>query len=170
MSNIFQRTFGFIVVLLMTSQISLAGEISAPKAQVILEIRGQIENTNGEGVAEFDLIMVEDLGLTEVVTETPWFEETSTFSGVPLKVFFEHVGADGTLAMATALDDYSIEIPLSLAFEYGAILATRHNGELMSVRERGPLWLIFPWSDNPEINNEKFFAMGIWQLKRIEFR
>jgi len=37
----------------------------------------------------------------------------------------------------------------------------------MPVRKKGPMWVVFPWSDHPEIANEVYYARSIWQLKRI---
>jgi hypothetical protein len=38
----------------------------------------------------------------------------------------------------------------------------------MSVREKGPLWVIYPFDDVPEYQNETIYSRSIWQLDRIE--
>jgi hypothetical protein len=51
-----------------------AGELPQPQGPVILTVSGGIANTNAEGVAKFDLNMLENIGLSEFTTMTAWFE------------------------------------------------------------------------------------------------
>ncbi len=37
----------------------------------------------------------------------------------------------------------------------------------MSVREKGPLWIVYPYSSSPEFQNEVIYSRSIWQLNRI---
>ena len=48
------------------------------------------------------------------------------------------------------------------------ILATRMDGQLMSVRDKGPLFLIYPFDLDSGLYNEKYFARSVWQIKEIE--
>ncbi len=80
------------------------------------------------------------------------------------------VGAKGKVVKAFAINDYSVEIPMADFEDYPVILARRHNGKEMSVREKGPLWVIYPWSDFSELRNEKFFSRSIWQVNKIEVK
>ena len=40
----------------------------------------------------------------------------------------------------------------------------------LTVRQRGPLWVIYPWSDQPNLQNEVYYSRSIWQLKALEVR
>ncbi|CAK2335628.1 hypothetical protein VCRA2119O147_300047 [Vibrio crassostreae] len=37
----------------------------------------------------------------------------------------------------------------------------------MSVRDKGPYWLIYPLSSTPDIDNTDFHAKMIWQIRDI---
>ena len=37
----------------------------------------------------------------------------------------------------------------------------------MGVRDRGPMWIIYPWSEHPEISDEIHHGRSIWQLESL---
>jgi hypothetical protein len=104
---------------------------------------------------------------TEVSTTTPWTEGTNTYSGVRISELLKAVGAQGSTISATALNDYTIAFKAAAALEYPVILATRSNGQLMRVRDKGPLWIIYPLSENPQLRKEEFHQTMVWQLKAL---
>ena len=40
----------------------------------------------------------------------------------------------------------------------------------MAVREKGPLFVIYPFDADPSLFNEKYFNRSVWQVKAIEVR
>jgi hypothetical protein len=50
----------------------------------------------------------------------------------------------------TALDDYTREIPIDDLVQKGAILALKRNGEYLSVSDKGPLFVVYPYDSSPE--------------------
>ena len=58
--------------------------------------------------------------------------------------------------------------PVEKITESTPILANRIDGESFSVRQKGPLWVIFPFDQNPEFQSEEIFALSVWQVKRID--
>lgn len=164
----FRSTLLIIVLTCCLSPASAAG-IPMPEGQVILTVTGAIDGTNDSGTAVFDLASFESLGLTEIRTDTPWTDSTTSFEGVLVHDLIARVGAAGTNMRAIAWDDYTISIPLSDFDTYGAILATRRNGDPMQVRDKGPIWIIYPWSDFPELQNEENYAKAIWQVRELIF-
>jgi len=48
------------------------------------------------------------------------------------------------------------------------ILATKLDGKLMSVRDKGPLMLVYPFDLDQGLYNEKYFSRSVWQIKEIE--
>ncbi len=145
-----------------------AQALEAPKGPVILIVDGAIAISNeAGGRALFDREMLERMGTTTVVTTTPWTEGVPKFEGVLLRRVLEAVGAKGETLRMVAINDYAVEIPAANAKEYGVVLAYRMNGEQLTVRSKGPLWVIYPWSDHGEIQNEIYHARSIWQLKQI---
>ena len=66
-----------------------------------------------------------------------------------------------------ALNDYSLIVPARDAFEYEVILAVLREGEPMSVREKGPIWVIYPMDSYPELQDDVYNDRLVWQLKSI---
>ena len=42
------------------------------------------------------------------------------------------------------------------------------NGGRMSVRDKGPLWIVYPFDSSEEYQAELIYSRSIWQLVRIE--
>ncbi len=147
-----------------------SADLSLPADPVILSVGGDIRVTNSGGEAHFDRAMIEELGLAELRTETPWTEGTQTFQGVTLEHLMDVVGARGTIARAEALNDYAVDIELNLATSSNALIAVKMNGEYMSVRDKGPLWIVFPWGAVSKQHEELFKAQSVWQLRRLDIR
>ena len=49
----------------------------------------------------------------------------------------------------------------------GAFLATRIDGQPMRVKDKGPIWIVYPWSGNPALDTPPFHARSIWQLRSL---
>jgi hypothetical protein len=69
---------------------------------------------------------------------------------------------------ASAINDYSVEIPLSDAVKGGPIIAYSIDGKEMSLRDKGPLWVIYPYDSNSDFRSEVVYLRSIWQLDRLE--
>jgi hypothetical protein len=86
---------------------------------------------------------------------------------VSLKTFIDHLEVqDGNLS-AVAINDYKVDIPVSDAVEDGPIIAYMRNGEVMSVRDKGPLWIVYPFDATEDYQAEVIYSRSIWQLDRI---
>lgn len=149
---------------------SFASELEKPTGAAILTVSGNVAITNNDDVAEFDFDMLEALGKTTFETTTIWTEGTEEFEGVSLSVLANVLGLEGEMLRATAINDYAVDIPLSDAVEGGPIVAYRMNGKTMSVRNKGPLWIVYPYDSEKEYRTEVIYSRSIWQLDRIEVR
>ncbi|GHF59113.1 oxidoreductase [Seohaeicola zhoushanensis] len=145
-----------------------AGDLPAPTGEILLTISGQITETNGDGLARFDRAMLETLAPVTIETTTIWTDGKQSFTGVPLARLMEMVGAKGEVAKATAINDYAVDIPSEDWIESGPIVAYLNNGASMSVRDKGPLWVIYPYDSKPAYQTEVIYSRSIWQLDRIE--
>jgi hypothetical protein len=95
-------------------------------------------------------------------------EDLTTFQGPSLRSVLNDIDVDRTANLKmVALNDYASKVPASDAFTYGVILAVLRDGEVMSVRDKGPIWVIYPMDDNPELQREIFNSRLVWQLKSI---
>lgn len=144
-----------------------AGELTKPAGKVFLTLSGNIENTNDDGKAVFDLASLEKLGMVSFQTTSPWYNGRTTFTGVPMQKLMEYVGAKGTVVKVTALNDYTTVIPLNDFKKYNVILAVKINGEYMRIRDKGPLFIVYPFDSMPELNNQIFYSRSAWQVSRM---
>jgi hypothetical protein len=149
---------------------AVADELAKPDGDVILEVRGAIANTNGDGVARFDRPMLEALGVAEITTTTAWHDGDVVFAGVPLAALLDAVGAEGETLIATAANDYSVELDIGEMRENEALMAMRENGEIMRLRDHGPIWIVFDREAYPDYRDEAHNYKWIWQLTTLEIR
>ncbi|EPX80523.1 molybdopterin-dependent oxidoreductase [Salipiger mucosus] len=144
-----------------------AAELAAPEGTILLTVNGAIANTNVDGTAAFDRAMLEELDPVTFETTTIWTDGVQSFTGVPLSRLMEVVGAEADSLSATAINDYAVQIPREDWVEDGAIVAYLNNGEAMSVRDKGPLWVVYPYDSNADYQTEVIYSRSIWQLDRI---
>lgn len=162
--------WGLVLLALMSAPPARAAEpLPKPAGAEILRITGEIRVRNRGDAAVFDRAMLDALPQTTVATHTPWTEGRDTYTGVTLSVLLERVGAHGTMIDAAALNDYVVTIPISDA-RLGVLIASRRNGEPMPVRDKGPLWIIYPLDSNPSLDGKETRARMIWQLKSLNVR
>jgi len=104
----------------------------------------------------------------EISTELPWIEGQSSYSGVDLNEVLKSIDVSMSKHVTlVALNDYKISVPNEDFEKYKPIIAIKQDGEFMSVRDKGPFWLIYPLSSKPDINNTDFHAKMIWQIRDI---
>ena len=115
----------------------------------------------------FHLDELDSMQQVEFSTTTIWTEGTARFSGVSVMRLLESVGAAGETLRMSALNDYSVEMPVADLEEDAPIIATRMNGEIMPVREKGPYWVVYPFDSNPKYQTEATYARSVWQLKML---
>ncbi|HSK42024.1 MAG TPA: molybdopterin-dependent oxidoreductase [Arenibaculum sp.] len=141
---------------------------------MILTVSGNIGVTNAPGVAKFDRAMLDTMPQTTVVSYTDWTEGPQTFQGVLLGDLIARVEGRGVEIVVTALNDYGAIIPWSDLDDHAVLLALMQNGAPMSVRDKGPIWIIYPDSEPKSEPGGDFARLHngkmVWQLNRIEVR
>lgn len=147
-----------------------ADPLPMPTGPVVLTITGNLGVTNSDGSAIFDVEMLRSLGETDIVTDTNWTSGVHTFTGALLLDILARVEADGTTVNATAINDYSVEIPVSDASETSPIIAYALDGKPMPRREKGPLWVIYPYASSSKFQTEVIYSRSIWQLDRMSIK
>ena len=129
-----------------------------------------IQVANGdasEHVAAYGIEDLKAMPTTVVRTQTIWTDGVQEFTGVLLADLLNQLGISGGMLDAVAINDYLVEIPVSDAIEGGPIIAYMRNGALMSVRDKGPLWVIYPYDSNLDYQRAEIYARSIWQLNHL---
>ncbi|MEB7541545.1 putative pterin-binding protein [Enterobacter huaxiensis] len=159
-----------LIVMLLSLVVStqaLASELARPAGKVLLTLTGNIQNTNEDGKAVFDLASLEKLGVVSFQTTSPWYNGRTTFTGIPMQKLMDYVGAKGSIVTVTALNDYTTVLPLSDFKKYNVILALKVNGEYLRIRDKGPTFIVYSYDSMPELNNQIFYSRSAWQVSRM---
>lgn len=161
-------TLASVVLAVCTAAPIAASDLGTPTGPVILTVSGELSVTNDQGKAVFDLAMLEKLGGAMFETETPWTEGVQRFEGVSLDVLLTALGVTDGNIKATAINNYAVDIPVADAVDAGPMIAYQRNGQAMSVRDKGPLWVVYPYDLNTAYQSELIYSRSIWQLDRLE--
>lgn len=161
---------GIAIAFLLQVSPSQGGEaLAAPTGKVILRVSGHVTKPNAGTAATFDMAMLEALPQVTMVTHTPWDGSVVvTFKGPLIRDILAAAGAAGEKVTVTALNDYKVVIPTADFSNDGVILATRRNGQPMAIRNKGPLWVIYPLADRPDLDTYEIHTKMAWQVKAIE--
>ncbi|HBS83961.1 MAG TPA: oxidoreductase [Halomonas campaniensis] len=170
---------GGIMLLLsipVTGHMRTEASLDMPEGPVILTVNGGITHFNAAQGALFDRDMLQALPQHSFETGTPWTEGSSTYSGPLMRTLLEHVGlpgsgnSSGNSVYVSALNGFEAEIPISDFYKYDVILALERNGQSIPIREYGPLWVLYPFSQDEALLSEKMRFRAVWQVMQINVR
>jgi hypothetical protein len=141
-----------------------------PVGPVILTVSGHIAGVGSGPVVKLDRAMLESLGVKTLKTSTVWTIGEVVFEGVLVRDILDALGAHGDELVATALNDYVATLPLQEMYRYPVMLAYRMNGQDLQVKDKGPLWIVYPRDQFPELRNSVTDRKWVWQLRELEVR
>lgn len=144
--------------------------LEVPGGPVILTLTGRLRLTNAGERAQFDMAMLERLPQVSFITRTPWYTQPRKFTGPLLRDVLAAAGAQGTTLKTQALNDYRVDIPFDDAQRFDMVLARLLDDKPMPVRDKGPLFIIYPFDNRPELRNALYFSRSAWQLKSIDIQ
>jgi len=130
---------------------------------VILTVTGRVSTSKS-----FTKSDLEALGVRSVTTSTAWTDGPHVFEGVLARDVLAAAGATSSPTVtASAINDYSIDIPLSDFTTYDVIFAWSMDGTPLTRRDKGPLWIVYPQDDVAELMDELYESRWVWQLDRL---
>lgn len=128
-------------------------------------------NSPAEEPVSFNLEALDELKQTVISTSNEFVTGKTEFSGPLARDLVATVGGDDSSTIVlTAINEYQISVPAADFFEYDVVLATRMNGALLSRRDKGPIWLMYPISDHAELQDSAVNSKLIWQLVKMEVK
>ena len=105
------------------------------------------------------------------LTEQPTsFPQPMKFKGPSLTDVLKLAGATGGDITLSAADDYKVDITADEMKKFNPILAIEKDGVRMAPDDFGPFFVMWPFKEKPEIDNELFQSKAIWQLVKIEVK
>lgn len=139
-----------------------AGQVRADDTRLVVDAKG---NGSLMRFTDADLMALPQIAFT---TSTIWTDATVQFSGPSLESVLAAAGAaDGDIRM-TAINDYKVDMPRAWVEPAAPIIATRIDGAPFGIREKGPLWLVFPFDSDDRFQTEEVYSFSIWQLTQIQ--
>jgi hypothetical protein len=142
--------------------------LDKPTGPVVLTVSGRVRSPNDGAVAHFDMPMLERLPQASFMAKTPWYARPRKFTGPLLRDVLAAAGASGTTLRAIALNDYWVEIPFDDVTRHDVVLARLLDDKPMAVRDKGPLFVIYPFDSQPELKSPIYYSRSAWQLRTIE--
>jgi hypothetical protein len=167
MRMISRRSFTFASLGVLAAAPALSAELGSPHEKPILTITGRITLHNNGDVVRFDRPMLEALGIRSFTTKTPWYSEPVSFEGVLMRTLLHEVGASGDRVTALALNDYSTEIPISDFEQFDVLLALKRDGNYMPVRDKGPLFIVYPYDSDARLQSQTYYGRSAWQIWKL---
>ncbi len=153
------RSLSLVLVMLICAPSSGAADDG-----IILRIEGQVAPGRP---TQFTRAELERMGVATIRTGTPWHDGQQVFEGVPLEKLMEAVGAHGDTIEVIALNRYRSMVPMRDFSAHKPILAMKRNGAYMTVRDKGPLFIIYPYDSDPALKTEQFYTRSVWQIATI---
>ncbi|MBP7581090.1 MAG: molybdopterin-dependent oxidoreductase [Vogesella sp.] len=160
----FARTL-LAAALVVSSVNALA--LDKPAGRPILTVSGLIAEKNAGNDAQFDAAMLDKLPQQKMTVETPWYKTAQTFEGPLFRDVLKATGAKGKKLYVVALNDYAAEIPLADLEKHDVILARKINGKVLNIRDKGPLFIMYPFDKKPELRTKDIYSRCVWQVNRI---
>lgn len=77
------------------------------------------------------------------------------------------VGAKGQSVRVLALNDYTTLIPMDDFYKFPVIMALKMNGEYMRVRDKGPLFIVYPYDSSAELQNQIYYSRSAGKFLRL---
>lgn len=134
---------------------------AAEKLFSLIKADGSVTDVTDEDFAAIGAVEIS----TRLVGET---DTVSKVRGPRFAAVLDHFGMDGDTVRVTGLDEYSADLPVDELKQYPVVLAYEIDGERLTVRSKGPVWVIYPFNDHPEIEDQLREARSVWQVRDIE--
>lgn len=145
--------------------------LDATQARTALRVVGNIGTQNAGEAFHFDMKMIEALPQHSFTTSTPWFPKPMKFTGPLLSDVLAAVKASkATRIKAIAINDYQASIPMTDTVKYPVIVARLIDGKAIPVREKGPLFVVYPFDSSAELRSSVYYERSVWQLKTLEIQ
>ena len=146
-----------------------ASAATRPDGETVLTVSG-LRAGQAFTSAPFDMAMLSKLPQHSFTTRTPWYPQARKFTGPLLRDVLTTAGVSGSLVRAVALNDYWVDIPVDDIFQYGVLLAHLLDDKPLAVRDKGPLFIIYPFDQQADLRNARHYSRCAWQVKAIQVR
>jgi len=160
-NTFFKATYCFLLLAILSTSNAIAEE-------VVLVIKEQAASINSEKGLSLTLKQLRSLPQVEITTHTRWTQGEKHFKGPLLRDVLALKTKQFKQVRAVAINGYRVEIPSQDYLNFDVILALYEGEKPLTLRTKGPIWIIYPWSDSPELERGVYYARAVWQLSKLE--
>lgn len=159
------QTFATLIALSLSM---FAGTVHAQQDALLTVHR----DVNGLSVVtQFSREDLQKLPQMSLVTENEFVDGPTKFVGPLARDVLNTVGRGvSDVITLTAANDFQVKIPVSEIDKYDVVLALSADDVLLSPRDKGPIWVIYPMSQHKELQDPVFNSRLIWQLVRMDVK
>lgn len=165
------RHIGVITIL------SLLYSMAASATQAPPPTRGKTLLTlhwvDAQGVASKTRMNLQSLDALPQTTRTLELPEslgmkgTHSWQGISLAELIKLSGRSPESIRVTALNGYYATLPFSDIERYDPVVAYRRDGKTLTIRDKGPLILIYPFDQFKTLNQQTYINRSVWQINEI---
>lgn len=137
-----------------------------PRPSIVLTVSG----VGVKDEVRFDMAMLAALPQRSFTTHTPWYPAARKFTGPLLRDVLAAAGARGRVIEAIAINDYKVDIPIEDALGHNLIVARLLDDKPMLLRDKGPLFIIYPFDADRQLRSSLFYSRSAWQLKALRIK
>jgi hypothetical protein len=141
--------------------------LSASASDVILTVSTGAQQASPSKSVRFTMEQLTKLPQVSFTTQTPWYDKPVKFTGPLLKDVLHAAGVDGQRIWLIALNNYQVETPAIDMQRYSIVLARLINDKPMAIRDKGPLFVVYPYDQYSELKKELYYSRSVWQLSKI---
>lgn len=168
--NLVTNHFGRLAVARMALAVAFFALPLQANAQDVLLTLSNV-NASDETAVTWTREELAALPQTRIQTATEWTDGRPVFEGPLARDVVATVRGHGErFVKAIAVNDYSVEIPMADLEQYDVILALTMDGRELSLRDKGPIWIVYPRDKYAELQDPAFNSRWIWQLDRLELQ
>lgn len=131
--------------------------------KVLLNVYSVSESTN----KQYTLTQLLQLPQHDIDTKLPWTSENNIYTGPYLADVLQAAQVKGQWLRFDALDYYNVSLNYQSIKKFNPILALKQDGKLLTIRTKGPIWLILPVNQHTELNAAIYNDYMIWHLVKI---
>ena len=149
---------------------TLATQDARANACVVLRLYKQPRR--GRPEVALSMAHLQDLPQKRIHTRLPANFQLAgkhAWQGPPVSAVLQRYGMlDPRGVYAKSISGYGVLLPYRDLIDYEPILAWQRNGRPMTVRNNGPLLVIYPFDDHPALGEDvRYLQRTVWQVQSL---
>lgn len=157
-----------IFKILLLTLVLIASVLQADAGDKKIRLLGNMKEGMAQRISPREL--EHELSFVSFYVYNPWEKKSDHYEGVLLDTFAKHFGGKDLNALRLiAIDDYEVRFEKDYFQRERILLVAKVNGEYISIKEKGPMRIIFVDYDKRKKEYELNLPQWMWMITKIEF-